>query len=399
MTPSSDVRGETIAGTQLLLIFVALLAVFGLTASWESGVNVDAVAAAIPAWSLVQHGSIVVDQPPAFSPWMVETAAGFVSNRPPGMWLAAVPGYLVAAPFTDAFTNVPATALAVLATAGAVVILMRSLGELLGRRAAWIGGFALAVGSPTWTISSAQLWPHGVNQLLIALGVLSAIRRRWMGVGVCFAGLILTRPPLAIAGAVVGLGLAWSHRELRTLVAIGVPQIVAFIGLLTYNWAIFGSFGISGGYAELVEGSGQYRTVSGYLSNLAGTLISSQSGLIFWAGWTLVGVYFGIRERSRLPDFVKWFAIAGAAYLLVHTGLNRYWGGLPYNFRYAIEPITMALPLLTLGLFTGLQGKMVARWASLLTLGVSTALQASDAILGECQMVEDEMTCRVTGFW
>lgn len=391
---------EAISGRSLALAFIGLTALFGLTAIWESGVNVDAVAAAIPGWNLVHDGTIGLQRLPEPSPWFVETADGLVSNRPPGLWLAASLAYLVAAPFTGSeYTNVPATALAVLATAGAVVLLIKALAEILGRTAGWAGGTALVLATPTWTISAAQLWPHGLNQLLIGLGLLAAIRERWLRLGLCFAGLILIRPPLAVAGMVVGLGVAWSHRSWRTVLAIGLPQITAVFGLMLYNLSVFGSFGLAGGYAELTETSAQYRTVVGYLSNLAGTLVSPQSGLLIWAGWTLAATYIGVRLRSTLPAFVRWFALAGAAYLLVHTGFNRYWGGLPYNFRYAIEPITLALPLIVAGLLTALRGTTVQRGAVLVTLGVSGLLQTSDAIFGECQHVAGEPLCRVTGFW
>ena len=102
-----------------IAVFVVLSGLFAITAEWGLDQNVDAVAAALPASSLAETGSVVLDEFAAVNPWVGETSLGLVSNRPPGVWAHATVTYLFVRPFTVGFEVWPATLTAVLTTAAA----------------------------------------------------------------------------------------------------------------------------------------------------------------------------------------------------------------------------------------------------------------------------------------
>jgi hypothetical protein len=207
--------------------------------------------------------------------------------------------------------------------------------------------------------------------------------RTWLTGGLL--GLsILVRPPLAVVALVLGLALGWQRRSTRPIVSIGLPAGLGLLTLLAYNRWIFGSFSVSGGYGDFVANGAGYRTVTGYLSNLFGTFFNGTNGLFVWSPWILVALAYTLMRRNWAEgDWAIPAALAGLVYLLVHTGLNRFWGGLAFNYRYALEPLTLTLPFLASDLAT-IRGNALWRLAFSTTLGVSIVLQAAVAYLMTC---------------
>jgi hypothetical protein len=178
-------------------------------------------------------------------------------------------------------------------------------------------------------------------------------------------------------------------------VAIGAPSTLGLATLLIYNRMVFGFTSISGGYGDFVETGSKYRTPIGYLQNLVGTFFDGSNGVFIWSSWILVVLLYLLVRRPKVEnDWVAPAALAAIGYLLVHTALNRFWGGLAFNYRYALEPIVLTMPLLALGLSTMTQTRPW-RMALMTTLGASILFQASVAFLLTCVNEGDVAGCTI----
>jgi hypothetical protein len=379
-----------------LLLFIGLVIVYSTSAVWSfEDQNVDTIAATLPAWHLLNEGDIDLGQFEGVNPWIVDTPDGAWTNRPPGLIAVALVAHAVALPLTSDFTGVPGTVMAVLLAAAAVTTLAREIARMYGMSTGLVSAVALGLGSATWPQASAELFPHAVGQFLMAVIVWAMARERHWLAGWTLAAAILVRPPLAVVALVLGLSMGWKRKSLQPVISIGVPSALGLATLVAYNRLVFGTLSISGGYGDFVGNGSEYRTVSGYLSNLFGTFFDGSNGLFAWSPWLLVAILFMVVKRPRPEsDWVMPAALAGLAYLLVHTGLNRFWGGLAFNYRYALEPLTLAMPMLALGLAT-IRDQRSWRLAFTTALGVSIVLQAAVAYLLTCVDSGGVAECRL----
>lgn len=368
-----------------LAMFMILLAVYGSTANWSiSDQNVDTIAATLPAWHLITEGNLDLTSYEGQNPWFVETPSGVWTNRPPGLIGAAVIAHAPFIPFDNGYHGYPGTLVSVALTAAAVTIVAGIVRRRVGGRAAWIAVVALGVGTAAWPQASGELVPHGVDMFILALVLLSLERDRPIPAGVLLGIAITVRPPLAIAALALGVGLAWQRRDLRPLLQLGAPSGIGLGLLVLYNRLVFGAFSISGGYGDFLEKGATYRTPTGYLQNLAGTFFDPTNGLFLWSSWILVAILVAVMLRSHADsDWPVVAALAGLAYLLVHTGLNRYSGGVAFSYRYSLEPLVLAMPYLAQA-FSRIMATRPLRMVFLVALGVSIALQGSVAILLTC---------------
>jgi len=347
---SSSLRGVPLWAVSIG-VFVFFAVVFATTAVWEeTEVNVDAVASALPAWSLAAHGTIDLPAGALANPWVVEGQDGNFSNRPPGTFLVAVPAYLVVgAPTT--FSNAPATATAVTLTAAAMAVLFLTLSRVVPAHAALFAVVVFGFGTATWPISSAQLWPHGTGQLAAAIGVFGLATRRYLAGGLGFAGGLVVRPPTALFSAVTGLWVSAEadDEKWRPVLAIGVTSLTSLALLMLYNKVVFGSFGISGGYSPQLAESFATMSWGDYARNLLAMFALPKNGFLVWSPVILVAHFALFENWNRAPGWARASWAAGLIYLLVHARLNRASGGLAFNYRYPLEPLVMMAPLLTVG--------------------------------------------------
>jgi hypothetical protein len=358
-------------------IFIVFSAVYATTAIWEeSEVNVDAVAAALPAWSLAANGTIDLPSGALVNPWVIEQPDGNFSNRPPGNFLVAVPAYLVAG--APSFSNAPATATAVLLTAAAMAVLFLTLTRLTSVRAALFVVAVFGFGTATWPISSAQLWPHGVGQLAAAVGLFGLATERYLLGGIGFAGGLLVRPPTAIFSAITGLWISAdpAPRRWRPVLTIGLTSLGSLGLLMLYNKVVFGTLGVSGGYSPQFADNLASMPWSDYAQNLLAMFVLPRNGLFVWSPVILVAVFASLREWSRAPVWAKAALIAGFVYLVVHARLNRASGGLAFNYRYPLEPLVLMAPLLTLGAVAWVRRGGATRLLVIAGAAVSVLLQA-----------------------
>jgi hypothetical protein len=302
----------------------------------------------MPAWHLVQHGTVDLD---GFdtngNPFIKRTAQGRVmSDRPVALSLLAVPAYLLTNDPT--YTPDPSTLTAALLAVASILVLHLVLRRCVPPWWALGGALVFALGSASWPISSEQLWPHAPGQLAAALVLLGLSAARPIAAGVAAALGVLVRPVTAIVPLVLAVG-AGLDRRWREAIGLVVPSAVALGAVALYNRWAFGSLSISGGYASTFRDNVTHQSPLDYLANVAHMVVSPQNGILFWSPVIAVAVVGMWHAWRTTPDWARRAAVAGLVYLLVHLRLNRASGGLPYDYRYPLEALTLALPALVLG--------------------------------------------------
>jgi hypothetical protein len=195
---------------------------------------------------------------------------------------------------------------------------------------------------------------------------------------------VLLRPVTAVVPFVLALVAAWQRRW-AAAVALGAPAVVALAGVVAYNDWAFGRPTISGGYGAGFGDRLQGQSPLEYLGNVVDMSVSPQNGLFFWSPIVLVAC-LGLPAVWRdLPEWVRQSSIAGLVYLLVHLRLNRASGGLPYDYRYPLESLALALPALVLATRALVARRAWGQRAVILTVGISLLLQGAVATTFECE--------------
>lgn len=345
-----DALTDASAWTVFAVVAGPLLAVYLATASYAMPQSPDIVAAALPAWQLAERGTLALDDHAGDNPWLVDTGERIVSNRQPGVIAWALPFYALA-PDTSADDPPlgPAGVAAAVAAALAMGVLALVFRTLVPPPAAVAAALVAGLGTATWTVSADGLWPHGPGQLWLALGMLALRGAHFARAGLGFAAAILTRPNAAVVAAVTGLYAAWRQRSLRPAVLVGAASAAGVAVLVAYNTLVFGSPSLTGGYPSDFTDRLTTMTLTRYAENVVGTLVSPSRGVLVLSPFLLV-LAPGLRAAWRAaPDWVRGSALGGLVYLLLHLRMNRFWGGTNFfSYRYPLEALTLAAPLLLL---------------------------------------------------
>lgn len=398
-----------------LVVFAPLLAVYLATATYGYPVINDAFSNSATAWSIGTKGTVYLDEfggheeTYGFISWIVPAANdSIVSKYPPGAPLVAAPLYALwpedPYPVTyqpgdiDEFWQevypalnqpvtrvlvplVPGTIAAALSTAAAVglltvVFLRLGASSLQALGAAVVFG----LGTSAWPVASDQLWQHGPAMFWIALAlVLSTIHV--LGSGLAFAMAILTRPPLALIAAGSGLLGSWRERSPRSALLVGVGSLVGLLAFIAFNGVVFGDASISAGYGPVFQDN----VVSGldvgrYLRTIFDALLSREVGLFVYSPFLLV-LLPGLRAGWRVaPGWARGAALGGLLYLLVQYKANRATGGDFLGYRYPLEALVAAAPVLFLAYREGLAARSHLRRPLLLAIGVAILVQGLAAI-------------------
>lgn len=356
-----------------------------LTRTPPEQINVDAEPVAMTAWHVAHDGTVDLRGFDTRDNYFIreQDSGRVLSNRPVGLWAVTLPAYLLSsAPYSPE----PSTLWSVAIAVAAVTVMLLLLWRVVDPTWALIGSGVFALGTATWPISSAEIWPHGPGQLLLGLALLALVSERSWLAGVASATALLVRPVTAVLPGLAVLARA-ARGQTRTASAIAVPVGVALVGLLLYNAWAFGSPSVSGGY-----GSGFTDRLSGspattFLGNLTDSLVSPENGLLLWSPIVAV-VALGLRASwSSTPGWAREALIGAIVYFLLHARLNRASGGLPFNYRYALEPLTLAWPALVIS-----AQRLVGRgdrWRHLLIVGAcaSIVVQGLMAFGYECREV------------
>lgn len=386
MEPSRADRQRT------ALTFFAIAALFALVGRWSIPANVDVIATDVPAWRVATEQTLEVELLEEANPWIVSDKEGRpVSNRAPGLIATPVPAYAIAQP--SDFTNLPGTATALLMTLGALYILHRLLIRHFDHNFSLVSILVLALGTTTWTISAAQLWPHGPGQFWLALALMGAASSRYALTGSAFGLAILTRPITAVPAAVVGLRQAWRERRWGPAIKVGVLSVLGVAVLALYNRWLFGSAGVAGEQSSpVVERTLQSYNPLDYLGNLFEMYLGVPNGFLLFSPVILVAAVGVIQIWRTIPDWARSGALAGLIYLLVHAAANRASGGMQIFYRYPLEALALALPALAWGAHKLWQAGGLPRRLLLYTSLFSIAMQFVNAFYISCQSAVDYPT-------
>lgn len=356
-------------------VAVPLLAIYMFTPT--PGTHIDPLTNEVTGWHLGMTGSVLLpDYQDATAPeyfrnvgWYVVSPRGPVSQYPPGAAALSAPFYRMWGeglsvvevtgsnrPHVDPIPlgippPTPAKLTAALATAIAMGLVASTVplvggSRLAGIAAGYVGGLATSM----WSVSASALWQHGPAAMWVALGVYLAARSRLSWSGLAFGAAILTRPHLALIAAAVGAAIAFDRRHLAPIFKVGAGSALGLVGLLGYNWWLWGEVTISGGYSDGLTGRLVDGDVLGYLTNLASALFDPSRGLFVVSPFLAVLILGARSGWIKSPAWARGAVIGAIAYLLVQYKANRFSGGQGFTgYRYPLEALTAAGALLTVG--------------------------------------------------
>lgn len=355
-----------------LLVVVPLFVIYLATGNTSKPHSVDTYTNVLTAWNLAVNHTPYIDGPPELADpasqgiisWFVVTPEGhIVSQYPPGTALLAVPGYLIDRHSTSWTLSrpelgqvtltlpslVPAAVTTSLATALAIGLLALLFSEFVAGSQALVGAYIAGLGTGAWSVASNALWQHGPDMLWIALGLYLVSRRNFVGSGLVFGMAILTRPPVAIIAAAVGLAIGWSKRSFKPVGAVAFGSGIGLATVVLYNWAVFDVPSLTGGYGPSFTARALHSSLTWYLQNIAGALFDTQRGLFVWALFLVVLLPGLTRAWKVAPDWAKGATVGGLVYLLLQLKANRFSGGEGFfAYRYPLEALTALAPLLIL---------------------------------------------------
>jgi hypothetical protein len=371
-------------------VFLLCLVVF--LANGRPHPEVDCVAAPYTAWSLVRHGSYdlrgygELERHVGAGGIIREGLAGaWVSMRPPGSALAAVP---FVAPFA-AFREQPlrdrdmhhlGKLVAAVSVAAAAVFFFLTC-RRLAPAAAWPATVLFALGTCLNSVASQALWMHGpaVCWLCCALYVLTcrdSDRVGWgLAAGLALGLAVLTRPTTAFFALATG-GALLVQRRWRGLLGLALGGVVPAALLLHYNWVNFGH-PFLGGYENdnWAESPPLWLGLSGLLlAPSRGALVYSPALLL-----ALPGAWILLRRREERDAtrglLVAWLAAAGVT-LLFFARWHDWRGGWCFGPRFLCE----TMPVFCL-LFAVAYAALRNNWRRRASLGL-VALSVSVHVVG-----------------
>lgn len=352
--------------------------------------HIDAHAATVQAWHIAATGSPwlegEISSAMASNPFIGPAANGHVvAHRMAGPVLLGVPFYQVfnASPDPTDFGFVAGGIGAATFAALSALFVFLALRQHSGRIVAAGASLAFALATPTWTISADQLWTHTVTQFGIAGALWSCARSRFWWAGTFLAIALFGRPHIAVIAAIIGLGVGWSQRKVKPIVAIGIPAGAGLLLLSLWNRWMFGAWSIGGAYqgraaaaVEGFQGSAEWDGKFAQFVNYAGFLVAPDRGFLVWTPAVVVVVPALFRSWSALPAWSRWAAIGGLVYTFLQLRLNYFPGGETFwGYRHGLELLTCLTPVLAFSV------KKAGRFV-LALLGPLLALQFGAMTLG-----------------
>jgi hypothetical protein len=371
----------------LLLIFLPLSVVYLATAQHHPPIHIDPLTNVLTAWKLGTHGTVYLDEYAAIEGpeflgklnWLVRGKGRAVSKYPVGAALLAAPIYRFSPdrlPTELIYNNegnvrpvslmMPSlTVAAIVASAttaaavGALVLVVRSLTSTM---VASSFGLVMGLGTGLWSVAADALWQHGPAVMWLMFGLLAMSKERDVWAGAAFAMAILTRPQTAVIAALAGIGAAWGRRSVSTLAKLGLTSSLGLAAYPVFNLFVFGTAlpEVAGGYfVEGVSRSGLGSTVA----NIGLALVDADRGLLVWSPF-LVVLLFGVRAGWRAaPTWVRGAALGGVLYLVLQMRGNLWHGGGAFfAYRYPIEMMAAAAPLLALAWVEWTRRRTLGLW-------------------------------------
>jgi hypothetical protein len=392
----------------LIPLVGGLALIFALTAEWGPSYNVDAYTNALQARGFAANGSPVLEGAhdlvePEYQGqlvWVMESPRGPAAQYPPGTAVWAAPFYLFDTSLTTmdvTYDNngveepvqidAPALAPATVAAVVSVAVAMLFFGMLLARqvndrRVVIVAVLVAALGTGAWSVASNMLWQHGPAMMGIAAGTYFASRDKFVSSGFAFGITLLIRPHTALIGAAVGLWCAWRRRSLRPVLAVGLPSLVALLGLVLYNDWLWGEPSISGGYGDVFSQRATDGNSAELIERLFLAVFDPDVGFAVSSPFLLLGLVAMVKMRRAVPDWSVGAALGGVAYLIVQYKVNRVSGGEGFfSYRYPLEGLMAMAPMMALALHAWIAENQSPRKRLFLALaGASIAMHAVGAI-------------------
>ena len=389
-----------------VVVFIPFFALYVATANKDLPYHIDAITNVYSAWTIGTTGSPILEEHAGLTEpgyratygWVIESPRGPVSQYPPGTALLAAPLYTLFAPeaadvrlvaenetTADPITVpvpslVTAAVVASAAAAGSVALLGLVLNQLgMGRTAQLAGVVTIGLGTGLWSVAADALWQHGPNTFWLMLGVWLAVRHRWLGSGLAFGVLALTRLPVILVGIAFGIDLL-VQRRFREAARLAIGTVPGLSALVAYNWWVFGEPSLTGGYSDAFAAKVLDADATGYAANIVSALLDSQHGLVVWSPFIAIAI-LGIPLVRRVDRWVWTAAIGGSAYFLLQLKANRASGGDGFSYyRYPIEWVVAAGPLLIVAISVLWTRGTTARFAILIAAGFAVVAHAAAAV-------------------
>ena len=375
----------------LLVVIAPVLVVYLATASWRAPDSPDTYLNGLTAYQMAKHHTAYLDDrvndtKVDAGKWIVPTRDGhLISLYPPGAALHAAPlsilaggTHQVTVVSTEAFSRDhdlprrpvvldlvptwPAALTAVLTTTAAMAIIALTLRRLSSGSVAAAATAVAAFATSAWSVGADELWQHSPAMAWIAASGYLLSRRREAAGGLA-AGIAIVCRPITMLIGLGSVAIDGWNRRWRSV----IPQVAGLsIGLAFLTWFnihYLGSASPLGGYAVTKAGAAHLpnRTPLWVLANQAKGLFAPRYGLLVWSPW-LIPLVWGLRKAWRdAPDWVRGTALGGLVYIVTSWTLDVASGGAAYYFyRYPLEPLVAAGPLLFLAYGAGV-GPVPAR--------------------------------------
>jgi hypothetical protein len=358
-----------------LVVAIPLFVVYFSTADKSPPISPDVYTNVLTAWRLGTSGTVYVGSSEALTDpsnfghvsWFETTPRGqVVSQYPPGAAALAAPFYVLA-PATRQWMRhrgddpaapevafplpslVPATIASSLSVSLAMALLALVFVEFMPVSKALLGAYLAGLGTGAWSVASNALWQHGPAMLWIALALYLTCRGHLLWAGLPFGFAILTRPPLALVAATVGLAIGITKRSVRPTLEVGAGSTFGFLVLIGYNWIVFGAPSISGGYGSGFTEHALHSGLRWYVDNIAAALFDPSRGLLLWTPFLIILIPGVLGAWRAAPAWARGAALGSLLYLLLQLKANRFSGGEAFFvYRYPLEPLTAAAPVLLL---------------------------------------------------
>lgn len=360
-----------------LMVLALLAVVYTCTATWSQPYNVDAFTNAIQARAFAS-GDVAVPEYADYTQdpysgrllWVVDSPSGPTSQYPPGvaLWgslfyladpsqsVQPIPANIGEGPTEIELTTpslIPAAIAALVAAVGAMAFVGLMVRDLLSFDQARAAVLALGLGTGVWSVASDKLWQHGPGAMFLAAGVWATSKNRFLLSGSAFAVAALIRPHTTLIAAGVGLMVSWRRRDLRPALMIGATSVLGLVALVLYNAVVWDRASISGGYSGTFADNLQDFTPLRTLERLVMFWIDLEVGVLVFSPVVVIALLGLVRGAKRAPDWAQGAALGGVAYLVVQFQANRLSGGEGFfGYRYPIEPLVVAAPLLAISAFT-----------------------------------------------
>lgn len=389
--------------TSVTLSFLLLTLLFLATAEYYQ-INQDCIVAALPAWKLVNQGSLILSE---FShyPAIAQARYGHMSIVAPALQLFSVPFYLLF-PSTNP-TAFPSTLAAIFSTTLGLIILYNFLQSQTDSKTALAACLTLALCTPVWGVAAKQLWSHSVNILWIAAALNFLSKNHRFSAGICFALLVLTRQITVLIPVAMVAFLLLSKRNFREQLKVILPVFIATALLIFYNFIFWRVSDQAQNIAPTTSSmptltatiAGGYKVIFLNLSSLSIPLyfkrifelfFSPDIGIFIWSPFIFILTLGIIPAWNNSSHLVRAAAISALFYLLVHITFNRTSGGMVFNYRYPIESLILLTPIFINSFTFWVNRNSPRRKIFLLSVIISFLIQACYAINHYC--VKDDFS-------